>query len=211
MIRIYGRASSRASRCLWVLEELELPYEHVPLDYEKGEAQQPEFLALNPSGKIPFMTDHAVHLSESMAIALHIAETYGQGRLWPADRPDQARCRQWAFWAVSELEPHAQALLDEILFKPDPTQRNEQVLARARQKADAALATLEAALAQRDVLVGEAFSVADICVASVVKWLKGIKHDLTRFPHVSSWLAASLNRPANQKVLGIKKSAAGAP
>jgi glutathione S-transferase len=182
----------------------------VPLDYEKGETRAPAFLALNPSGKIPVMTDGAVRLSESMAIALYIAETYGQGRLWPRERAEQACCVQWAFWAASEVEPHAQALLDEFLFKPDPAQRHAAIIARAQLKIDAALVTLEQRLTGADYLVGDGFSVADICVASVVKWLKGIKYDLVPFPRTSAWLAAALGRPANARVLAIKQQAAPA-
>ena len=204
MLTVYGRASSRGSRCLWALEELGIPYNHIPIDYEKGQNRDPAFLSINEAGKIPAMVDGTLTMTESLAITLYIAKTYGSGKIWPIKEPEQWHCIQWAFWAATEFEPMASDLLDEVLFRPKDAQPRTDIIEKARSKVNGSLTTLESALQGRSYLVGETFTVADICVASIVKWLNGVKHPLP--PNVGTWLALMLARPANQRVLSIKKA-----
>ncbi|HXZ88731.1 MAG TPA: glutathione S-transferase N-terminal domain-containing protein, partial [Candidatus Binataceae bacterium] len=75
-IKLYGIPQSRSARCLWILEELGLPYENIPVDFI-GEAQKPEYLKINPNGRIPALDDDGVVLFESLAINLHLARKYG--------------------------------------------------------------------------------------------------------------------------------------
>ena len=105
MMKIYGSIVSRASRNAWAAEETGTDYEVVPLDFRKAEHKAPAFLAINPAGKMPALVDGDVVMSESLAINLYIAQTYGKGSLWPAGAKDQARCLQWSMWAGAELEP----------------------------------------------------------------------------------------------------------
>ena len=72
MIKLYGIPASRASRCLWMLEELGVQYENVPVNFI-GEAQKPDYLKLNPNGKVPTLDDDGLILFESLAINLHLA------------------------------------------------------------------------------------------------------------------------------------------
>ena len=104
MIKIYGQIMSRAPRCLWLLEEADVPYELVPVNQMEGEAQKPEVLAVNPNGKVPAMEDGDLKLFESMAINLYLGRKYG-GPLWPSEEADQARTTQWSFWGMTEIEP----------------------------------------------------------------------------------------------------------
>ena len=77
MLKLYGGARSRASIVQWYLEELNIPYEFVLLDLPAGEHQQPEYLAINPMGKVPAIVDGDFQLWESGAIILYLAEKYG--------------------------------------------------------------------------------------------------------------------------------------
>ena len=206
MLTVYGRASSRGSRCLWALEELGIPYNHIPIDYDKGQNRDPAFLSINKAGKIPAMVDGTLTMTESLAITLYLAKTYGSGKIWPIDESAQWHCIQWAFWAATEVEPMASDLLDEVLFRPKDAQPRTDIIEKARSKVNGSLTTLDSALQGRSYLVGETFTVADICVASIVKWLNGVKHPLP--PNVGTWLALMLARPANQRVLSIKKAVA---
>ncbi len=76
MIRLYGSAKSRAIYCLWLLEELNVTYEHLPIGFGKDDLKAPDFLAVNPNGKIPALQDGDVTLFESMAINLYLAQKY---------------------------------------------------------------------------------------------------------------------------------------
>ena len=90
MIKLYGSKQSRAARCLWMLEELEQPYEHLDLkDLDAAEALQ-TVTPVNPIGKVPALEDGELKLFESMAINLYLAAKYGKA-IWPADVGDQAR------------------------------------------------------------------------------------------------------------------------
>ena len=102
MLRIYGWKKSRAVRCMWVLEELGLEYEQIPLNPHAGETRTPEYLALNPAGKIPTLVHDGFVLSETVAINWYLASSF-PGTLLPADRQAQAQTQQWTSWALSDL------------------------------------------------------------------------------------------------------------
>ena len=78
MLKLYGAAQSRASIVQWYLEEIEVPYEFVMLDLKNGEHRQPDYLSINPMGKVPAIIDGDLKLWESGAIILYLSEKYGQ-------------------------------------------------------------------------------------------------------------------------------------
>ena len=103
-LKIYGVARTRAFRALWIAEELKLAYEHVPVEIGEAGARTPEFLALNPNGRLPLIVDGDFVLPESLAITLYLAKKYSLGALYPAALEDEARVWQWSFWAVAEVD-----------------------------------------------------------------------------------------------------------
>src|SRR5262249_42311885 len=109
MLTIYGTKPSRVARCLWVLEELELPYRQVALP--GGKAQ--DFLRLNPMGKVPVLVDGDFVLTESVAITRYLATLVPNG-LVPADARGKARMGQWTSWAITEVEFHFTVMVREI-------------------------------------------------------------------------------------------------
>src|SRR6478672_4694149 len=102
-LRIYGIARTRAFRVLWVAKELGLPYEHIPVEIGEAGAHKPEYLAINPNGRLPAIDDDGLVLWESLAITLYLAKKHSAGRLYPADRHDEARTWQWTLWALNEV------------------------------------------------------------------------------------------------------------
>ena len=104
-ITLYGWPRSSASRVHWALEELGIPFELVTLDPAKGEHRAPAYLAINPNGKVPALVDDDQPYFESLAILLHLAETYGRERdLWPAAGPARAEALCWTVWGGTELQ-----------------------------------------------------------------------------------------------------------
>ena len=103
-MRIYGVARTRAFRALWVAEELGIPYEHLPVEIGDAGARTPEFLALNPNGRLPVIVDGDFVLPESLAITLYLAKKHAPGKLYPAKLEDEARVWQWSFWAIAEVD-----------------------------------------------------------------------------------------------------------
>jgi glutathione S-transferase len=193
-ITLYGVVGSRALRCLWMLEELGLPYQHVKTDFRGGGTRTPEHLKINPNGHIPVLQEDGLTLFESMAINLYLAMKHNRG-LWPASVEDQARAIQWSFWGMTEVEPHLlQVLINRSMLPPD--RRDEARAQKALDTLQTPFRILDDVLAGRETLVGNAFSVADLNVAAILSWIRGAKVEVSAFSHLERWLMASLSRPA---------------
>lgn len=219
-LKIYGTAASRAARPLWVAHELGLAYEHIPLPYLGGATRTPEFLAINPNGHIPVVEDDGVRVWESMACALYLAERFkrpGASSLVAetgTDTPmlaaqshaEQAEILRWSFWVVTECEKDALTfLMHRVLM---PTERRKPQLAdEAQRRLLGPLRVLEQHLQTRSHLAGDRFTVADICVASVMAWLQDATDLMAQCPRVEGWLRRCVARPAFLEVRLMAKSA----
>jgi len=202
MIKIYGNVRSRANRCFWLLAEIGAEYENVDVEFGPGKKKSPEYLKLNPSGKVPTMVDDKLVLFESIAINLYLAKTYGKDPIWLSDPKQQALILQWSFWAVAELEPYVVTMAVERFFKPEPA-RDLAKADEAEEIVKQSLPVLEHALQNgQGVLVGDRFSVADLNVAAILTGLKLCQFDFSPWPEIQAWLDAALSRPAYGKAMG---------
>ncbi len=201
-IKLYGIPQSRTSRCLWMLEELGVPYENVPVSFV-GDAQKPDYLRINPNGRVPALDDDGLILFESLAINLHLARKYDGGKgLWPKSQDDQSRAIQWSIWAMTEAEPPVMRVLMNRAFLPEP-QRNEAEAKAGEEALAKPVGVLEGALRGRQYLLGESFSVADLNVHAVLGWaptLGRVKFEAT--PNVAGWLKRCGERPALARAMG---------
>lgn len=192
-VKIYGPTASRASRALWIVNELGIPFEHVAV--EMKDLKDAEFLKINPNGKVPAMVDGEFKLFESMAINFYLASKYGRNGLFPASLEDQALCYQWSFWGMTEVEkPLLTILIDQFMTPPD--KRKPEAVADARNALPKPFAVLDGALKDREYLLGNSFTVADLNLAAICSWAKPIKFDFGPFPNVGAWLDLCLSRPA---------------
>lgn len=199
MIRLYGVPMSRAARCLWLLEELGVPYENVPTSFV-GDAQKPDYLRLNPNGKVPTLVDDdGTVVFESLAINLHLARKYDRG-LWPKTPAGEVHALQWSFWAVTELEPWVVPIIGHRAFLPE-AQRDAKLADAAEQSLQKPVRVLDGVLAGRDWLVEDRFTVADLNVQSVLAVATTFgRCDVSAHRHVSGWLARCGERPALRRV-----------
>jgi glutathione S-transferase len=205
-LTIYGSAASRTSWVLWLAEELGLIYEHVPVNHRAGESRKPEHLALNPNGHVPVIRDDDLVLWEALAINLYLAKKHG-GPIATQTPADDARALMWSMWALSELESRWAVLLQHSIVLPED-KRNPVLAAEARHALKAALDVLEGALAQSDYLLGDAFTVSDLNVASHIAMLLRMKYDLAAWPKISAWLQKCSDRPAAARVREMTAAAA---
>ena len=208
-LRIYGTAASRAARPLWVAHELGLAYEHIPLPYLGGATRTPEFLQVNPNGRIPVVDDGGVLVWESMACTLYLAERFmSQSGLSLAAQThaERADILRWSFWVVTEVEKEALVFLMHRILMP-AERRKPQLAEDAIKHLNGPLSILNQHLQTRPWLAGNRFTVADICVASVVAWVAGAAELMAQCPQVSEWLDRCLARPAYQTVRSLAKSA----
>jgi len=214
-LKIYGIGASRAARPLWTALELGVPFEHLPTPYAGGITRSPEFLALNPNGHIPVVVDErpegAVTVWESMACALYIARVHGKAdgqTITPATHREEAEALRWSFWTMTELEKDALTVLMHRLAMPQD-QRKPELADQAESRLKVPLAVLEKHLQAQTAqaqpyLAAERFTVADVCVASVVGWIRPAASLLATYPAVSSWLTLCLDRPAQAQARGMK-------
>ncbi len=201
MIVLYGAMASRAHRVVWMLKELELPFEHIQTNFLDGSTHTPAFLAVNPNGRVPALKDGEFLMCESMAINLYLAKKYGNG-LAPANLEEDALCTQWSFWVVTEVEkPLLFASANRALFKAES--RDEEQALMAIAKLDRPLKVLDAHLASRSrhpakdaFVVGNRFTVADLNIATVMDLAPQCGISLDAWPHVKEWHARCLDRPA---------------
>ena len=180
------------------MEEVGIPFEHVPTGYGT-ESKAPEFLEVNPNGRIPAMIDGELRLFESMAINLYLTKRYG-GALYPVKADDEARAWQWSVWAISEIEPLQMQVVIQRVFTPHE-KRDAKVEERALRGLKRPLNVLDAALAGRDYLLGGEFSVADLNVAGVMHLMQVVGIELVEYPNVLRWRTACGARPALARAL----------
>ena len=196
-LTVYGPPQSRAMRVLWMARELGLAFDHQP-GFDDGKPSA-ALLAANPMGQVPAIEDDGFALAESMAINIYLAKKHG--KLAPNSLAEEADTLRWSFWAVSTVEkPLLEALLKSL-----------GLMGHARD-ADAARAILDSlqgpfdvlnqALAGRDYLLGGAFTVADLNVASVLGWGRMAGADFAGQPNVAAWLGRCLGRDAAVRARG---------
>lgn len=199
-IKLYSWPQSSGTRVSWALEELGVAYEYVQLDGKKGEHRAPEFLAINPQGKIPALVDGELKFFESGAILLHLGEKYGVGKnLWPA-AGGQARADAlcWTVWATADLGNYLMQYAYHGLDSPvsyKPEDRSKACGEYNRSQLVRGLDALQSRLHDREYILGT-FSLADIAAASMLQFgtMLGIKLDA--HPRVANWLTRCSERPA---------------
>ena len=203
-LRIYGVARTRAFRALWIAEELGLDYEHIPIEIGDAGARKPEFLAINPNGRLPAIVDDGFVLVESLAITLYLAKKHSPGGLYPARVEDEAETWKWSLWAVQEVDRGVNIWSLHAVRLP-PAERDAAKREEALKVLGAPFRVLDAAVAAQPYLLGDAFTVADLNVAAVVS--RAVDMDLSAVPHLKAWLDRCLARPAAQTALTLKNKA----
>jgi glutathione S-transferase len=203
-LRIYGIARTRAFRALWVAKELGLDYQHLPIEIGDDGAKSPEFLAINPNGRLPVIVDGDFVLFESLAITLYLAKKHSSGKLYPATLEGEARAWQWSLWAVTEVDRGVNIWSLHAVRLP-PQERSAALREEALKVIASPFKVLDAAVAKQPYLLGKDFTVADLNVAAVIS--RAADMDLSAWPHLKDWLARCLDRPAAREALALKNKA----
>ena len=202
MLTIYGVYRSRASRNIWLADELGVPFRHVPViqHYRQSSGpgllhtRSPEFLAVNPNGHVPSIDDDGLVLHESLAINLYLARKHG-GPLAPATIAEDGQMTMWTLWAATEVETLALQVLYHRLGNPNGP-KDESVAQASIDALRAPFAVLDKALVATGYLVGGRFTVADLNLAEVVRYATAAPELFEAAPNVKKWLAACQARPA---------------
>ena len=196
-LTIFGTSRSRALRVLWMASELGLAFEHDPLDWRDCR-QNSQYRLINPAGTIPSISDDGFVLAESLAINLYLAQKAGM--LWPEGIKDQALVSQWTLWVATAIESAYTQWASHTYWLPEAA-RDASLAASAAAEMQAPLDHLESALARSEWLVGAAFSVADLNVASVISTVRRFERE--KRPHLMNWLDRCCARPAFQHAVKL--------
>ncbi len=185
MLTVYG--DIRSGNCLkvrWLLDRLGLDYQWIETDVMSGITRSPEFLKMNPAGQLPTaVLADGRSLAQSNAILVHMSE----GSDWiPPDAYDRARMFEWLFWEQYSHEPYiAVARFQRALLG----KRGDEIEPRLMERGHAALARMEAALAETDWLAGAAPTIADLSLVAYTRVAPEGGFDLAPYPAVRAWIA----------------------
>ena len=207
MLNLYTDSSPNGYKATIALEELALPYRLHHVRIAQGEHRQPEFLALNPHGRIPALTDEdtGVVLFESAAILLYLAEK--TGKLLPADTQGRWEAIKWLQFHSSSVGP---IIGQRVNFEVFDKARNPAALERYQRLTEDALAVLDRRLADHSYLAGDTYSIADIAHFGWSHIARIIDFDFSHHRHLSAWHERVAARPAVAKGITLPAPAAGA-
>lgn len=203
VIKIYGSPASSAGRCFWCLEEVGAKYEQVSINFKEGEHKSPDYLALNPNGKVPTLVDGDLKLWESAAINFYLCDAYKK-ELLGATIEERALVRQWSFWALNDLQPPLVAVFIQKVFVPEE-RRDLSLIESSQKKIKPMLDVLDKHLSSRSYLVSEEFTLADLNVMSVVSICNTIEEDISKYENINKWKEKIEDRPSYKKYLSLMK------
>ena len=207
-LTFYYAPMSTASVTEAVLAELGVPCERIKLDIQAGETKKPEFLKINPNGKVPVIVHDGTVIWESSAITLYLAEVFGvEARLYPALGTKRGEAMKWITWSNVTLAEAGSRLAHAHASSPasdSAAGASQNLIAAEAAKKDLSncLTLLNAALDGKNFLLGD-YSLVDTHVQSFVWWLSLMNVDMKPFPNVSKWRKLCHERPALAKLMSM--------
>lgn len=190
MLRLLGRATSgNVQKVIFLLEELGLDYRREDFGRQFENTQTPEYLAMNPTGKVPVLVDGELSIWESHTILRYLAAKAGSG-LYPTDPGPRSRVERWMDWTLASLNPVFMAGFRDA--KKPEAERG----ADTAKNIAAELSLLDRELAQREWIAGDAFSLADIAMAPVVRRCLAFPFAKPELTALVDWRGRLEERPA---------------
>lgn len=168
-MKLYEFGPTRSIRVRWTLQELGADFEPIRVNLLAGENRRPEFLKINPAGKLPVLVDGDLVLTESVAIVLYLAEKYSHKGLLPAGLNERAQVNRWLLFAATELEqPLWRIFRHTALYPEEQRLPGDMILASGEFKEMASV--LEQHMQGRQFVAGDSVSVADFVMAYTLDW-----------------------------------------
>jgi len=180
---------------MWAMAELGLEYEHLEVGGRFRGLETPQFLALNPNGRIPVLEDNGLAIWESHTIIRYLAATYGAGSLWPSDPRVRSLADRWMDWMLATLQPEFMKLFWGFFRTPEK-HRNVNLIEAAMTQCEKHFALLDAHLQGRAFVAGENFSMGDIPVATSLYRYFEMGISIPELPNVCAWYEGLSARPA---------------
>lgn len=196
MLELWGRKSAfNVQKAMWLLGELGLAYRQVEAGGAAGGLDTPEFLALNPHGRVPVLRDGELVVWESHTILRYLGATYGAGSVWARDAGERSQAERWMDWAHTTLQPAFMDLFWNGYRMPE-AKRDAQVIGAAAARCAQAFGVLDAHLACRPFVAGDAFTMGDIPAGTALYRYFEMGHRVPPLPAIRAWYARLQQRPA---------------
>jgi glutathione S-transferase len=196
-LTLYYTPMTSATRVYWAIEELGVPCEKVKVNLQAGEQRRPEYLKLNPNGKVPLLVIDGVPMFESLAQLLWLGETYGVEKgLFPKPGPQRIEALKWMVWASVTVSEALSRLVRNTNERYPADERNPKVADSARRELGQMLGILDAQLAGKQYVLGAEFSLADCAIASMVVFATRLGVDTTAHANLTAWSGRCMSRPA---------------
>ena len=190
-MKLYWAPRSRSFTALWLMEETGQPYERVLTDITSGGQKTPEYLTINPMGKVPALQDGSATMAEAAAICAYVAERYPEAKLAPAPGdPLRAKYLYWLFFAPSCIEPAMVQVATKIEMSP---------VSAGWGDAQRVFDVLDAALTTGPWILGENFSAADIAIGAGLNFAVRMFKMVPSRPSFDRYLDRCTARPAFQR------------
>jgi glutathione S-transferase len=200
MLKIWGRSnSSNVQKVLWLADELRIEYQHLPAGGSFGGLDEPSFRLLNPHGRVPVLQDGGSAVWESHSILRYLASRYGDGSLWPTDPLAKAQIDEWMDWTQTAFQPDFLNGVFWGYYRTPETQRNWPAIKRSIERCGAHIEMIDKILATRPFLAGNAFSLADIPLGTLLYRYNELDIEHPRAGHVDAWYDRLKRRPAYQE------------
>jgi len=197
-MKLYYFPSPNPQKIRFALNELGVECETVPVDLLKREQRTPEFLALNPCGRVPVLVDGGLSLWESHAILAYLGDKIG--KLWPTTPAGRADALRWMFFLTSAISPPATELaFNRIAVKLSGGTPDEAAIARGEKALPEPIRILDNHLAGRKWMLGDEFSLVDCDYGPVLNVIDRAGFSFNDFPRVRAYLEAIRSRRAWQE------------
>ena len=196
MLKVWGRRSSaNVQKVMWLVGELQLAHEHIPAGGPYGLVTEPQFRAMNPNGLVPVIEDNGLVMWESNAILRYLAATHGKHNFWSDDPKTRAPIDQWIDWAGTTFQPEMIGLFVSYWRTPE-SQRNPNAIRNFQQRSEKSLRLLDAELAKRAYIAGDAFTIADIASGVHLYRYCTMGTVYPKLPNVEAWYKRLQERSA---------------
>lgn len=197
MLTIHGRAtSSNVQAVMWAVGELDIPHQRLDVGGAFGGNREPEFLVMNPMGRVPVMEDGDLTLFESQAILRYLGAKYGSDGFWPDDPVRRAPVDQWMEWAKINVAPAVIYKIFWQMIRTSAADRDLQLVADGVKEAEELMRIAETQIAKNGWLAGPEMTLADISFGSLLYRYFEVPFERADFPHLRAYYDRLCARPA---------------
>lgn len=200
MLKVWGRRNAfNVQKVMWLIDELKLPHQHQPLGGNFGGLDRPDFLSMNPHGRIPVILDKQVAVWESHSILRYLAASYGQPKFWSQNPQDRAKIEPWMDWSQTVLQPDFLTGVFWGYYRTPETYRNWNAIRESVNRCSQHFQLLDKILSKQPFLCGQELTLADIPVGTCLYRYFNLDIERPKIPNVEAWYAHLQQRPAYQK------------